>query len=393
MKIAFTIGSPTISGGTFVIYEYVKGLLQKGHEVFIVTNFNVTEEWISWYPEAKGFQFSSYKEAKDILFDIVIGTWWKTIPDIHKLSSKSYAYFVQSYEPYFVPENEYALRKYIESTYIRNLPVITEATWIQNLLKEKYNLDSDLVRNGIRKDIFKPFGQSIRERENGKLRVLIEGPIDVNFKNVPKTIELCRRSKADEIWLMTSSDIDSYDGVDKVFSKVSIFDTPLIYRSCDVLVKLSYVEGMFGPPLEMFHCGGTAIVYDVTGYDEYISHGKNSLVVKTGDEKQVVDYINQLKEDSTFLYKLKKGALTTAKEWNNWDSQVTSFEKALLKINSYKMHVSQKDLRLTEDFFNNWYNIHELNIQEIRGSKLYQMDVLLRRKKIQIKEKIKKLVN
>ena len=53
-----------------------------------------------------------------------------------------------------------------------------------------------------------------------------------------------------------------------------------IYRSCDVIVKLSYVEGMFGPPLEMFHCGGTSIVYDVTGHDEYIVHGKNGLVAK-----------------------------------------------------------------------------------------------------------------
>jgi len=96
----------------------------------------------------------------------------------------------------------------------------------------------------------------------------------VFFKNVEKTIELCLQSDADEIWLLTSTEISEYPGVDKCFSRVAIEKTPEIYRSCDVLVKLSYVEGMFGPPLEMFHCGGTAIVYDVTGHDEYIKHKK-----------------------------------------------------------------------------------------------------------------------
>jgi hypothetical protein len=53
-----------------------------------------------------------------------------------------------------------------------------------------------------------------------------------------------------------------------------------VYRSCDDILKLSLVESMFGPPLEMFHCGGTAIVYNVTGHDEYIVHGRNALVAE-----------------------------------------------------------------------------------------------------------------
>ncbi len=352
----------------------------------------MNDRWISWYPEAKNFRFVNYLAAKNILFDLVIGTWWKTIPEIHKLKSKNYVYFVQSYEPLFVHESEFALRKYIESTYLRDLPVITEATWIKDILKKRYNTDSKLVKNGIRKEIFKPFGESIRAREEGKLRVLIEGPIDVHFKNVPRTIELCRESKADEIWLLTSSDIESYKGVDKVFSKVSIFDTPLIYRSCDVIVKLSYVEGMFGPPLEMFHCGGTAIVYDVTGHDEYISHNNNALVVKTGDEAKVVKFINNLKEDGELLHRLKIGALETAKQWPDWTFQVDKFENSIFEICKGNS-TSRRDLELRENFFGNWYYHHEINIREIRESKLYGLEIYFRKLKIKIREKINRLVN
>jgi hypothetical protein len=96
-----------------------------------------------------------------------------------------------------------------------------------------------------------------------------------------------------------------------------------------VLVKLSYVEGMFGPPLEIFHCGGTCIVYDVTGHDEYIEHGRNSLIAKSGDEAQVMQYLKQLHQDETLLQNLKAGALQTATEWHDWQSSSMQFEKAL----------------------------------------------------------------
>ena len=102
-------------------------------------------------------------------------------------------------------------------------------------------------------------------------------------------------------------------------------DCAKIYRSCDVIVKLSYVEGMFGPPLEMFHCGGTTIVYDVTGHDEYIEHEKNGLVVKTDDDDKVVEYINKLKDNPRYLNKLKKEALVTAKNWISWEESSLRF--------------------------------------------------------------------
>lgn len=377
MKIGFVIHSPAISGGTFVIYEYVKGLSKRGHDVYLVTDFNVNDNWLSWYPEAKEFLFINYKEAKNLEFDLVIATWWKTVESIHKLKSKTYAYFVQSYEPYFMPESEYSLRRYVESTYLRGLPVITEATWIKKLFKERFDIDSQLVKNGIRKDIFKKDGPAIRRRDDGKLRVLVEGPVEVDFKNVPKTIELCKRSNADEVWLLTSSEIDSYPGVDKVFSKVSIFDTPLIYRSCDLVVKLSYVEGMFGPPLEMFHCGGTAIVYDVTGYDEYIKHCENAFVVKRDDEDKVVEYINEIKEDKKLLERHKKGAIKTAENWHDWSDSVEKFEKALVKILN-EGSPSQRELTAKNRFFEDWYCMHNINLSEVRESRLYKIEVLYR---------------
>ncbi len=149
---------------------------------------------------------------------------------------------------------------------------------------------------------------------------------------MPASVDLCRQAGVDEVWLLTSSDIDSFPGVDRVFSRVPIDDTPAIYRSCDVLVKLSYVEGMFGPPLEIFHCGGTAIVYEVTGHDEYIVHGRNSYVAARDDEQQVVEYLSRLKEDASELQRLKNGALETAAAWPDWGESSEQFGAAMKRI-------------------------------------------------------------
>ena len=360
MKIAFLIGSPDISGGSFVIFEHALRLVGYGHKVALITEIplNKDKRELHWHKRAQTLEWLSFDqvEERQISFDIVIATWWRTFYELYKVKSLQYAYFVQSIESKFYDSIEKPLCKLVESTYALDVPIITEATWIKEYLYDNYHENAWLVKNGIRKDVYNLIGDVIEPRNPNKLRILVEGPLHVGFKNVPKTIELCKKSNADEIWLLTSTEIDKVDGVDRVFSRVPVEKTADIYRSCDVIVKLSYVEGMFGPPLEMFHCGGTAIVYDVTGHDEYIVHNINGLVVKTDDDEQVVNYINELKKDRKKLNFLKSNTIKTANEWNNWDISAREFEKALFSIMDVN-HYSQKTLKLESQFMFDWYVI------------------------------------
>ena len=354
MRCIFTLGSPAIGGGTIVIFEHATRMKAAGEDVYIVTENKVSEEEYSWHPLAHTLKWVTYDEIKDEEFDMAIATWWRTVYELYRVKSKRYIYFVQSIESKFYPDEEKGLKMLAEMTYMLDMRVITEATWIKEYL-EKYGIDAYLVHNGIRKDIFTQEGETY-EKCNG-LRVLVEGPVDVGFKNVPKTIQLVKQSNADEIWLLTSSAIDSYEGVDRVFSKIPPSECAKIYRSCDVIVKLSYVEGMFGPPLEMFHCGGTAIVYDVTGHDEYIVHNKNGLVVKTDNEEQVVEYINKLKDKKT-LNRLKKGATKTASEWISWKESSEKFYDTVKKLNKMDS-INQTTLENKSKFFFDVYVKYE----------------------------------
>jgi glycosyltransferase involved in cell wall biosynthesis len=329
MKIAFILVSPDISGGCNVIFEHSLGMLERSHQITILTEQKVEPQRLNWHPPAKRLEWKTFEEASHTNFDVVLATFWKTAYDLHRVNSKIYAYFIQSIESKFYPEDEKPLRRLVDATYLLPLKGITEASWIQKHLMETSGMEAVLVKNGIRKDIFRLEGGAFSPRDPNQFRVLVEGAVGVPFKNVDQTIRLCRQSKADEIWLLTPTPLASYPGIDRLFSQIPIQETAKVYRSCDVIVKLSYVEGMFGPPLEMFHCGGTAIVYDVTGHEEYIRNGENAFVLRRDDEKGVIEAINRLKEDGELLVRMKAGAVRTAVNWDDWENASRSFEKAL----------------------------------------------------------------
>ncbi len=366
-QIAFLLGSAAISGGTNVIFEHGSGLQKCGHEVTILTLENVDSSSYSWHPDAGELRWSRIDDVQDVEFDFVIATWWQSVELLERLRSRYYVYFVQSVESrFFPPKNSQTfegrdidiMAEWCESTYRYPLQIITEARWIQHYLLDRYNRPSHLVLNGIRKEIFCEDGVCPAERIPGRLRVLIEGPLGVFYKNVERTIELCVQAEVPEIWLLSSSDISSYPGVDRCFSRVPIAKTAEIYRSCDVLVKLSYVEGMFGPPLEMFHCGGTALVYDVTGHDEYIQDGVNAIVVAKDNEDEVVAWLKRLRQEPDLLQKLKDGARQTAYDWPDWADCAERFSAALTAIEREPESVGGNWLKEHNSYYVNARNHH-----------------------------------
>lgn len=325
-KICFLVGSMAISGGTYVIVQHAAYLHEQGYDVTLAVQEPFTAQTLAWHDRTSRLRCVPIDAAKGETFDLVIATWWKTALELRHFNSPRYAYFVQSIESRFYPASEVPLKALVDSTYRLPVAYVTEATWIRDHLKTSYGHDAALVRNGIRKDVYRTTGPVISPRNRKhQPRVLVEGHFGVSFKNTALGVRLAREAGAKDIWLLTGTPVKWVPGVSRVFSRVPMNVTPDIYRSCDILVKLSTVEGMFGPPLEIFHCGGTAIVFDVTGHDEYIVDGQNSCVVHRGDMDGVVTTLRRLLNDRTELARLQAGALKTAEAWVSWDASSSAF--------------------------------------------------------------------
>lgn len=332
LKWAFLLYGLGISGGANVIYNHALHACEQGVEITIISREKKTYRDASWHVGTEIFKYETLESAKEKKYDVAIATEWRSAYDIYQINANKYIYFVQSIESRFFSNPNCFLSYIAEKTYDIPYKYITETTWIKEYLKEYYNKEAEVVLNGIDKNIFSFQDAYIENKPKNHIRFLVEGSVCNWLKNVPNTIRLCREAGAEEIWLVTPDNITSYEGVDRVFSQVPMVEMPHIYRACDVLVKLSLVEGMFGPPLEMFHCGGTAITYDIEGAEEYLDNGYNSLVVKKNDEEAVKKAIKLLISDFDYLKKLKRNAMETAKNWCDWDQSSSRFYSSIQSL-------------------------------------------------------------
>ncbi len=331
-RVVFAIGSTTVSGGTYVILEHAQWLFDRGWQVVLAAVHH--DAGTRWHPALDRIDVVSLEEAEREEYDIAIATWWPTVYELPRLRARHYSYLVQSAEARFYGEDDEGrwAQGMAELTYTFGLKIVTIAEWMQVYLAMRHHAPAFYVRNGIRKDIYSPMGAVVSPRAPGRLRVLVEGPVDVPMKRVTSSIDLARAGGADEVWLMTGAPIGEVTRADRVFERVAVESTPVIYRSCDVLVKLSQVEGMYGPPLEMFHCGGTVVTYDVTGHEEYVQHDANGLVVPMNDEDGVIEAVRALKRDPALLARLRAGALATAAGWPDWSESSSHFGRLMATI-------------------------------------------------------------
>jgi O-antigen biosynthesis protein len=322
-SIAFIIPGQGLSGGIMVICQHANRLIKKGYDVILINNDPSDRFRLDWYPNLLPEIIPIDKLYRNI--DVVIATQWKTAHVAKDFPAERKLYFIQSDETRFSPpgsvESELA-----RQTYTFNLEFVVIARWLQRWLKDKFNKDSCYVPNGLDSSLFYP--DEPLEQKNKRLRVLLEGPIDIPFKGMKEAFEVVDGIDC-EVWCVSSAGKPKPDWhCDRFFEKVPLQDMRRIYCSCDVLIKMTKVEGFFMPPLEMMACGGTVITNKVTGYDEYIVDGYNGLVVEQGDVQASKRKLRQLINDRSLLKTLIRGGIETAKKWT-WEESSKRFEDVI----------------------------------------------------------------
>jgi O-antigen biosynthesis protein len=331
VKVCFTVNDVSLSGGVGVILEHAHHLVEDhGFEVALALREGVGSRWR--YRRLGGLRVTTARELTDERFDVAVATWWRTAYDLFDIDADRYAYFVQSMEDRFYPD---AVDR-VQAAVTHDLPVtfITEAGWIADTLRElRPDARCFYVRNGVAKDIFSPVAE-IQPRSQGPLRILIEGPADVWFKGVPEGVAATREMTRPAVVTLVTPIARNEDTpvVDRVVGPLSHEEMAALYSETDVVLKLSRVEGMFGPPLEGFHKGATCVVTPVTGHEEFVTHGWNGLVTAWDDVRGTARLLDLLAEDRRLLHFLQSNALKTAEAWPSWRQSATFMALALNTI-------------------------------------------------------------
>jgi glycosyltransferase involved in cell wall biosynthesis len=335
VKVCFLVNDLQLSGGVGVVVEHARRLAHDhGFDTALVL---VREQELpSWRYEALAdVRVLPLEEARRERFDVAVATWWETTFTLFDVPAERHAYFVQSLEDRFYRHDQ---AERVGAALTLDLPVafITEARWIQRTLQElRPGAPVHFVRNGIDKRAFAS-PDTLESRLDGPLRVLVEGHPGVWFKGVPDAVASVRAMREPHHLTIVTGWPEELgelaDAADRVESQLTHREMAGVYAESDVVLKLSHVEGMYGPPLEGFHMGATTVTTEVTGHDEYVRHGWNGMVVDWDDVRGTARTLDLLARDRRYLHFLKHNALATARGWPTWEQAAQFMALALLRI-------------------------------------------------------------
>lgn len=312
-KIYFLVGDLGISGGLAVVLRYITILMQAGHDASIIDLSGHGD--VAWFgnPAVRVYRMSEIKSYDLSNIDMLFATFWTTVPWLEKIQSKRKLYLVQSDERLFYEDSH--VKEQVAATYNLNYEYVTVAKWISDMLHIEFSKASSYIPNGLDTNVFFP-GEALEPKRQGRLRVLIEGPISVPFKGVKDAYEAVSGLDC-ELWIVSShGEPDKRWKYDRFFSSVSQLDMRSIYCSCDILVKLSRVESFSYPPLEAMACGCAVVIGEVSGGIEYANDGDNVIVVPQGNINQARNEVTRLLHDDEFRKRLVKSGYETVKLWS-----------------------------------------------------------------------------
>jgi glycosyltransferase involved in cell wall biosynthesis len=335
VRIAFLLPKIQLAGGIHIVLEHARGLAARhGHEVVIfLTRSQVIEHEFASLADV---DCRSIDEASGESFDIAIGTWWETAYSFPRVEAERYAHFVQNLEDRFYRVTEIASRA--GASLVQALPVtyITPSGWLQRQLQAlRPDVQTHCVLSGMDKQVFgikRPAPTDAAE----PLRIVIEGPADVWFKGVPDALESVERMKEPRHLTVIAGDRPPTSKIkslaDRIEGQLSHQGVADVLGRSHVLLKLSRVEGMAGPPLEAFHRGATAVLSPVTGHDEYALHGENCQIVGFDDITGTARTLDLLARDRELLHHLRSNAAATAERWPGWEHSTGRFDRVLQEI-------------------------------------------------------------
>ena len=309
------------------------GLILKkhGYDVTLI-NGNVETKYVDKVFENGEYLYVVSTEKNDMRakIDVLVATMWLTLDFVKSYSNCSKRkYLVQGYETDFYKYGEFE-RLRCEATYndISDLDYLTVSKWCENWLVDKYSKKVKYAPNGMYLSLF----QYKKRNFDGKIKILIEGNCNDEFKNVDesfKIVEKLDKSKYEISYMSYQKEPKEWYYVDNFYHKVPHDKVGKIYQDNDILIKTSILESFSYPPLEMMATGGVCIAILNEGNKEYLKDMENCLIYDQGNIDQAIEKIELICKDKKLREKIIKNGFETAKnrDWNIVCNKIISLYK------------------------------------------------------------------
>ena len=337
LHIVYIMVWTKVCGGSKIILEYANRLIQRNHNVTIVTY----DEYPQWFKLEDKVNFIQVPRGKDIKkyipeCDAIVATSWKCIYEAVQSNIAPVVFFEQGGSHLFEVENIDSNKLEIIKHRISLVQfVYTVSSYSKNKMQEIYNQDSKVICNSVDSNIFFP-REKFKEKEN--IEIAMIGSEDFKFKNVGEILEAYRilSKKYSNLSLNWITQTQPTKNLEKAIVNPSQKEIGEILRRSDIYVCNSEYESFGLPTLEAMTCGAAVITTDTGGMRDFIRENENGLIVKKHNIKDLIEKIELLINNKELRERLAVNGLETAKTMN-WDESVSQLIEYYQEISKYNI--------------------------------------------------------
>lgn len=308
LRIAYLLEDTHLAGGIRVAVAHADALTDRGHEATLITKGDA----LTWREShAKWIHVDEWDDADLAPYDFVVGTFWKTLFDAHRLAGKRAVHLCQGYEGSFTAYAE--IKDQIDEAYRLPMPKITVSPHLVEICRAFYD-DAEYVGQIVDEAFFgsRPAG--------GGRRVLLVGPAQADFKGIDVGYEAARlaREAGAQFDLIRVSQWEPLDGEQADEFHIAV-DTStmanLIASSTVFLGPSRHQEGFGLPAAESLASGVACVLSEIPSFLSWDTSHDFALFVPEGDAVAMSEALIRLLNDESLRAQLAKRGREVAEQF------------------------------------------------------------------------------
>lgn len=336
LHITYVMTWTGICGGTKIILEHANRLTKLGHKVTLISH----DKKPNWFSMEKQVEFIEvpWEEVlctKIPKCDLIVVTYWREIYEAINQKIAPVIYFEQGDYHLFAPEK---LDKRLENFIQKQLEVVsfiyTVSSYAKQKIKERFNKEATIIPNAINTNVF--FYKE--HTKNKEIAVAMIGAQQTDFKRINNILKALEELKNEGYkfkinWITPTKPLESNIKCIINPPQIEIGNT---LRNSDIYICASVYESFCLPVLEAMACGATVITTNNGGNMDFVSDGKNALIIKQDNIEDMKDKIKILSNDEILKKELTKNALETSKQYH-WDIIIPQIEEYYRNVAKYEV--------------------------------------------------------
>jgi glycosyltransferase involved in cell wall biosynthesis/Tfp pilus assembly protein PilF/SAM-dependent methyltransferase len=337
-----------VTGGNQTLLRQVNELIERGHQVTIVTQSPHVPDWFPLKASVITVSMDARlkippAEMSDVVppSDVVVSTYFMNTHELLTIEQGVRVYFAQGdqylFDGWDGSELGQKLREWSDMSYRMPVHLLVNSHATQELLRKRYGREASLLPVAIDHSIFYPQPKTVPQ-SGTRRRILVVGPDTAGkpsellyFKGIRDILEAlkCLQAKRNdfEVIRVSNSPPDIFKHFPCEFHVHPNAELKKqIFGKADILIYGSHYDSCPLPPLEAMASGIAVVCTDTLGAREYCTDEENCLLIPVKNPDALARAMERLLDDEQLRKRIAAKGIETAKQYT-WENQIDLLEK------------------------------------------------------------------